>query len=446
MYTYYSRILILVLLVNLISLKISGQQFTPPDWSYDKTIYEVNIRQYSNEGTFKAFEKHLPRLKKLGADILWFMPIHPIGEKNRKGTLGSYYSVKDYKAVNPEFGTIDDFKSIVKTIHKMGMYVIIDWVANHTAWDNNWINDHPDFYTKDSIGNIVPPNPDWTDVADLNFENRELWSEMISALKFWVEECDIDGYRCDVAGMLPIEFWIEARTELEKTKRVFMLAEWETPEMHLAFDMTYDWTLHKTLNGIASGEKTVNDLINHLEEDEQKYPANAFRMQFTSNHDENSWNGTVFERLGDGAETFAVLTCLLPDMPLVYTGQEAGNNKRLSFFEKDPVEWKDYSFAEIYSELFQLKKKNKALHNGERGGKLIFLESSDEENTIAFTRTSGSDKLLAILNLSNQQVEVDLTGESIQGSYKNFFTGKLESFVKKEFFNLRPYEYRVYSK
>ncbi|MCW8810306.1 MAG: alpha-amylase family glycosyl hydrolase [Ignavibacteriaceae bacterium] len=442
----FNKILLSTLLIGLISLKISGQQFSPPDWSYNKAIYEVNVRQYSKEGTFKAFEKHLPKLKQLGADILWFMPINPIGIKNRKGTLGSYYSVKNYTEVNPEFGTLEDFKSMVKLFHKMGMYVIIDWVANHTAWDNPWIKEHPDFYNKDSVGNTISPNPDWTDVADLNYDNKELWKEMIKSLNFWVEECDIDGYRCDVAGMVPIEFWIEARTELEKTKKLFMLAEWDTPAMHLAFDMTYDWGLYKTLNGIAKGEKNVKNLVNHIKRDQQEYPLNAFRMQFTSNHDENSWNGTVFERLGDGAEACAVLTCLVPDMPLVYTGQEAGNAKRLSFFERDPVEWKDYELFNIYSKLFQLKKDNKALLNGEQGGEIIFLKSSDEENIFAFTRVSGKDKVLAVFNLSKNPIEFDLMGENLEGSYRNLFTGKLESFAIRETFKLKAWEYRVYTK
>ena len=446
MHKPFIRISLTTIIICLISVSISAQQFKPPDWSYNKAIYEVNVRQYSEEGTFKSFEKYLPRLKELGADILWFMPINPIGVKNRKGTLGSYYSVQNYKEVNPEFGSLDEFKSMVTLIHKMGMYVIIDWVANHTAWDNPWIEEHPDFYTTDSLGNIISPNPDWTDVADLNYDNKALWSEMIDALKFWVKECDIDGYRCDVAGMVPVEFWIEARTELEKIKNVFMLAEWDTPEIHLAFDMSYDWGLHKTLNGIASEEKTVVDLINHLEKDKQQYPENAFRMQFTTNHDENSWNGTVFERLNDGAEAFAVLTCLVPDMPLVYTGQEAGNTKRLSFFEKDPVEWKDHKFFNIYSKLFQLKKINKAIYNGDRGGEIIFITSSNKENIFAFSRNSGGNKILAVFNLSKNSIEFDLTGETLQGSYKNIFTGKLESFASKESFKLKPWEYKVYGK
>jgi len=436
----------LSLLILLLPFNCNPQNFNPPDWSYDKAIYEVNLRQYTEEGTIKAFEQHLPRLKELGADILWFMPIHPIGKLNRKGNLGSYYSVQDYKAVNPEFGTLNDFKLMVNKIHKMGMYVIIDWVANHTAWDNKLIYDHPEFYITDSLGNIIPPNPDWTDVADLNFDNRNLWKEMIGALKFWVEECDIDGYRCDVSGMVPIEFWIEARTELEKIKNVFMLAEWDTPEQHRAFDMTYDWNLHRILNDIANEEKSVKDLFEHLFKDEKEYSENAFRMQFTSNHDENSWNGTVYERLGDGAEVFAVLTCMVPDMPLVYTGQEAGNKKRLSFFEKDVVDWKEDKFSELYSKLFTLKKENKSLHNGSRGGELIPIKSSDEENIFAITRNSYKDKVCAIFNLSNNENQFTLEGENLTGSYKNFFTGKLETFTTKENFKLGPWEYKIFVK
>jgi len=331
-------------------------------------------------------------------------------------------------------------------IHKMGMYVIIDWVANHTAWDNEWIIDHPEFYTKDSLGNIIPPNKDWTDVADLNYDNQELWVEMIDALKFWVKECDIDGYRCDVAGMVPIEFWIEARTELQKIKDVFMLAEWDTPEIHLAFDMTYDWKIHDIINGIAKKEKTVDDLIQQIEKNKTDFPKNAFRMQFTSNHDKNSWNGTVFERLGDGVETFAALTCVIPDMPLVYSGQEAGNSKRLSFFDKDSIQWKDYKLFNIYSKLFHLKKNNKALLNGDRGGEMVFLECTNKENIFAFTRKADHDKILAIFNLSDQPIEFDLIGATLQGSYRNLYTSELESFLSKESYNFRPWEYRIFTK
>jgi len=430
----------------LLPFTLSAQKFNPPEWSYNKAIYEVNIRQYTKEGNFKAFEQQLPKLKELGADILWFMPIHPIGEENRKGSLGSYYSVKDYKAVNPEFGTLEEFKSLVKMIHKMGMYVIIDWVANHTAWNNQWVVDHPEYYTTDSLGNMISPNMDWTDVADLNYDNQKLWVEMIQSMKFWVEEYDIDGFRCDVAGMVPIEFWMDARTELEKTKKLFMLAEWDTPEIHLVFDMSYDWKIHDIMNGIIKKEKTVTDLIQQIEINQNVFPSNSFRMEFTSNHDKNSWNGTVFERLGDGVETFAVLTCVIPDMPLVYSGQEAGNSKRLLFFEKDTIEWKDYKLFNIYSKLFELKRNNKALFNGDHGGKMIFLECTDEENIFAFTRKADQDKILAIFNLSDQPIEFDLIGGTLLGTYKNLFTGKLESFPSSTSFSLNAWEYRIYTR
>jgi glycosidase len=225
-----------------------------------------------------------------------------------------------------------------------------------------------------------------------------------------------------------------------------MLAEWDTPEQHRAFDMTYDWNLHRILNDIAKEEKSAKDLFKHLLKDEKEYPENAFRMQFISNHDENSWNGTVYERLGSGAEIFAVLTCLVPDMPLVYTGQEAGNNKRISFFEKDAVKWKEDKFSALYSKLFTLKKENKSLRNGSRGGEIIFINSSDTENIFAFTRNGIKDKVLAIFNLSKSEKEFTLEGEILEGSYKNFFSGKLETFTNKESFNLHPWEYKIFVK
>lgn len=325
-------LLIMILFIDL------NAQLKTPDWAQNATIYEVNVRQYTPEGTFAAFQKHLPRLKELGVDILWLMPINPIGEKNRKGTLGSYYSVKDYKDINPEFGNKNDFKNLVDEIHKLGMYVIVDWGANHTAWDHNWVINHPEYYTKDSLGNFVPPVADWADVVDLNYDNTDLRKEMIDALCYWIKDFNIDGYRCDVAGMIPTEFWNNAREELDKIKPVFMLAEWETPDLHeKAFEMTYAWEIHKLLNSIYKGEKSPEDLKDLIVNDKRKFQDYAYRMLFTSNHDENTWNGTEFERLGEAAEMFAALTYVIPGMPLIYNGQEAGFNKRLEFFEKDEI-------------------------------------------------------------------------------------------------------------
>jgi cyclomaltodextrinase / maltogenic alpha-amylase / neopullulanase len=434
----------LIILLCLIAGLTDAQIYSPPGWSYDKTIYEVNIRQFSPGGTFKELEDHLPRLNEMGAGILWLMPIHPIGDDKRKGTLGSYYSVKDYKGINPEFGTADDLKSLVKKIHAMGMFVIIDWVASHTAWNHRWITERPDYYRTDSLGNIVSPVPDWSDVADLNFDNKALWAEMIDALTYWVKEFDIDGYRCDVAGMVPIEFWIESREELEKIKNVFMLAEWDTPEMHLAFDMSYDWNAHHLMNQIAKGEKNVRDFVNHLDNNKNQYPPNAFRMQFTDNHDENSWNGTVFERLGDAVESFAVLTFMIPGTPLIYSGQEAGLNKRLAFFDKDSIDWNEHPFTELYTRLTRLKMKGHSLLSGSLGADLIEINSNQPEKVLAFTRGTRKDKVLALFNLSPYKSDFNLIGENLKGSYKNYFTDDAVSFEETEYFQLEPWEYKIF--
>ncbi|HNI44383.1 MAG TPA: alpha-amylase family glycosyl hydrolase, partial [Chitinophagales bacterium] len=301
------------------------------------SMYEVNIRQFSPEGTFKQVEEQLPRLKSMGVGIVWLMPIHPIGEFNRKGALGSYYSIKDYNAVNPEFGTMDDFKRLVKKCHDLGMFIIIDWVANHSSCDNVWLKTHSDWYTKDKAGNFQPPVADWSDVYDLNYDNPDLQAAMVEAMKFWVTEADIDGFRCDVAEMVPDSFWKKARLALNTlNKPIFMLAEGEKPELHAnGFDATYDWTLHHLINDVAQNKKTVVDLDSYFKTTATKYGKNDYRLQFTSNHDENSWNGTEYERLGSGVKSFAILTATIPGMPLVYSGQESALKKRLKFFEKD---------------------------------------------------------------------------------------------------------------
>jgi glycosidase len=450
--TFPGYLLLLLILIKSNSFAQNNSIVKHPEWSYNSVIYEVNLRQYTEEGTFKSFEEHLPRLKDMGVGILWFMPIHPIGEKNRKGTLGSYYAVKDYKDINPEHGTFGDFKNLVDKIHEMDMYVIIDWVANHTAWDNVWVGEHPEFYTKDSQGNFVPPVSDWSDVIDLNFDNKELWAAMIDAMKFWVEEYDIDGYRCDVAGMIPVEFWIEVRKELDEIKPVFMLAEAWEPELHQAFDMTYSWDIHHLMSDIAKGKKTEDDLRARLEKEEEMYSESAFRMQFTSNHDENTWNGTVYEKFGEAAETFAALSFVIPGMPLIYSGQEAGLDKRLEFFEKDPIEWKENKFASLYTTLCKLKENNKALWNGEKGSELKYLpvfslsSSGLDKNLIdssvfAIERESNGDKVLGIFNLAgNHFKQLGISGD-VDG-YKNIFNDEQ---LPNEF-GLAPWEYKIFYK
>lgn len=422
----------------------ASAQVSTPKWAYNATIYEVNIRQYTPEGTFKAFEKYLPRIKELGVDILWLMPINPIGEKNRKGTLGSYYSVKDYEEINPEFGTKNDFKTLVDSIHQEGMYVIIDWVANHTAWDNVWVKTHPEFYTRDSLGNFVPPVPDWQDAIDLNYDNKELWKAMIDAMKYWVKNFNIDGFRCDVAGMVPTKFWNKARAELDKIKPIFMLAEWETPEMHKkAFNMTYAWEVNRTMTAIYSGKKNAEDLKNQIIKDLKTYPKNAFRMQFTTNHDENSWDGTEFERLGNAAAMFAVFTDVIPGMPLIYNGQEAGFNRRLNFFEKDLIDWKESKFFELYKKLTHLKKYHQALWNGKKGGSIEFIPSNDDKNILAFIRQKANDKIFAVFNMSSNEKTVSINSSKISDNYTDFDTG--EKFQVKNKFDLvmKPWSYKL---
>jgi glycosidase len=371
-----------------------------PDWSYDDVMYEVNIRQYSEEGTFRAFAEQIPRLKEMGVDILWLMPIHPIGEKNRKGSLGSYYSIKDYKAVNPEFGNLDDFKALVDLAHQHEMKVIIDWVANHSAWDANWVETNPEFYTKDSTGAIIPPNPDWTDVADLDYNNPDLHIAMIDAMKFWVETCDIDGFRCDVAGEVPMAFWDEAIKNLRAIKPLFMLAEWDDPKMHSSFNATYGWGYHHTLMEIGKGHYNLDSLSTYFLKDMERYPAEAFRLRFNTNHDENSWKGTEKELFGDLDYNFQVLAFTAPGMPLIYSGQESGLNKRLEFFEKDAIDWNNYQHAEFFKELSSLKHDHQVLHAGSAGGAMTIVEVNPETGMFVFDRFNNESKLRVVMNCS----------------------------------------------
>lgn len=416
------------------------------EWSKKATIYEVNIRQYTPEGTFSAFQKHLPELKKLGVDILWLMPINPIGVQNRKGSLGSYYSIQDYKAVNPEFGTMEDFRKLVSEIHKLGMHVIIDWVANHTAWDNVWVKSHPEFYTKDEKGNFVPPVADWTDVIDLNYDNKELWNFMIDAMNYWIKESNIDGFRCDVAAMVPTEFWIEARKHFTKSKKnIFMLAEANENYLHQVFDMTYNWPLKDLMNDVAQGKKNPKAIKEYFENEKKEYNKDDYRMVFTTNHDENSWNGTEYERLGDAAETFAVLCGTVKGMPLIYTGQEAGMNKRLRFFDKDTVDWKPNKMREIYTKLSELKRNNRALWNGASGGEMNFVNTGNE-NVLAFAREKGKNIVVSIFNLSPKQQNVKFDFKNISGKLTDVFGNKKMSFNGTIELNLEPWNYKIYSR
>jgi len=382
----------------------------------DGVIYEANIRQYSESGKFEDFTKDIYKLKDLGVKIIWLMPIHPISKTNRKGTLGSYYSISDYKAVNPEFGNKDDLDKLIKEAHKHDMLVILDWVANHTGWDHKWIKNKPDYYTKNENGEITDPiNPTtgeswgWTDVADLNFDNMEMQNEMIKAMEYWVKEHDIDGYRLDAAHSCPVSFWKKSIERLKKIKNVLMLAEsdgYHTGGFELIelFDMSYNWSGHHVLNRIYKKENNSEDLKLNINRNLNDYSSKHVLMNFTSNHDENTWAGTVFGRYGDGAKTFAALTYFLPGIPLIYNGQEYGLNKRLEFFEKDFIAKKQSDFYEFYSNLNSLKKENNIL-DIDSEIKFEIIETNNK-NLICYKRTKNNDSMYFVANLSEESQEI----------------------------------------
>lgn len=415
-----------------------------PEWVKTSTMYEVNIRQYTAEGTFNAFSAHLPRLKELGADILWLMPVHPIGEINRKGPLGSYYSVKDYKGINPEFGNMDDFKTLVKMTHDLGMFLVIDWVPNHSSWDNPLITQHPEWYEKDSLGNMFSPF-DWTDVVQFDYDQDGLRDYMTETLQWWLDETGIDGFRFDVAHQIPVDYWNELRPDLQKTKPgVLLLAEAENRELHeKAFDITYAWEFHHLMNSVAKQEKTVYHLNEYFDKASNEYHENDIRLYFTSNHDENSWNGTVWERMGPAAEIMAVLTYGIPGMPLIYSGQEAGLDHRLLFFEKDEIVWKDHPFTALYTSLNKLKEENPALWNPGFGGEMIEITNDQPDKTLTFLRQKGENQVLFILNLSPGETTVTLSGLSGPEVYTDFFDGQTIS-LEKPLFDLGGWEYKVF--
>lgn len=418
------------------------KQVKHPDWTTNVSIYEVNIRQFTPEGTFEALEGHLPRIKKLGTDIIWLMPIHPIGVENRKGSLGSYYSVKDYKGINPEFGDSVSFKRFVERAHNEGLKVIIDWVANHSAWDNELVTTHPEWYERDSTGNMHSPF-DWTDVVKFDFTVPELRNYMIDAMKYWVTNYDIDGFRCDVAGEVPMDFWNTARTELDKIKPVFMLAEAEGPQFHTAFDMTYGWEFHHLLNKIYKGEAGPNDVENYLRKNDTLYPEDAYRMYFITNHDENSWNGTEFERHEKAVESFFALCTVIPGMPLVYTGQESALNKRLKFFEKDQVDWGTYPMAEYYQTILSLKSSHPALYNGKEGGSWKRIKTDSDDKVFVVLRTKSNNQVLGIFNMNAEPVTVALNDEDFRNNFRTLFTGETVMLDKNTRITVPGWSYQI---
>lgn len=411
---------------TLMSVSCSQEKAEPahPEWAYDAVIYEMNVRQYTTEGTLAAAAQHLPRLKELGTDVVWLMPIYPIGVKERKGTLGSYYAISDYCDVNPEFGTLADFDAFLDEAHKEGLKVILDWVANHTSPDAKWIDGKPlDWYERDSLGNTIVQY-DWTDIAALNYDNEDMRHEMRESMRFWLDR-GIDGFRCDMACEVPMDFWKGTIDSLgNEFGHIYMLAEGEDPQLHEAgFDASYSWELHHMLNAIAQGRSNADSLRNYLSRNVERFGEDAFRLMFTSNHDENSWAGTEFERMGDAAEVMAALTFTLPQgQPLIYTGQEVGFDHRFLFFEKDPISgWDENGHTSTYRELCALRHSRPALRPGKEGSYEILSSGTEsvDDNVLAFRRMNCNDTVTVIANLSALPVEASVlttAGEEIQFS------------------------------
>ena len=423
-----------------------AQEASHPKWAYDATIYELNTRQLTPEGTFRAAEAVLPALRDNGIDILWIMPCQPIGKITRKGTLGSYYSIIDYCQINPEFGTLDDFKHFLARAHELGFKVILDWVANHTAPDSKWTQ-NPGWHYRDSAGNLMVQY-DWTDISKLDYHNQDMRREMLKAMRWWMDEVGIDGFRCDVAGEVPTDFWNWAMADLRKSHPdMFTLAEDEDKAQELtetAFDMYYGWTLHHIMNEVAQGKKSVPDLWAYFAKAEQLRPR-AIRMNFITNHDENSWNGTEFERMGDAVNLMAAFCYVVPGMPMIYTGQLVGNHHRLQFFEKDQIDH-DVTFAKetLYRRLNQLREENPALQSNELGAPMKRLPS-DNDHVFAMVRPSKQNTVLVVMNMSAEQqtVTLDLTGYT--GKY-TCLCGKTHKLKNHEVLTLRPWQYKILKK
>ncbi len=419
--------------------------FKQLEWANQANIYEVNTRQYTPEGTFNAFAKHLPRLADMGVEILWFMPVTPISLEGRQGTLGSYYAVSDYTGVNPEFGTLDDFKSLVEQAHASGMKVIVDWVANHTGKDNAWSKEYPDWYKLDAQGNFTEVNG-WVDVIDLNYENQEMRKAMIEAMKYWITEANIDGFRCDMAHLVPLDFWIEARKECDILRPMYWLAETDTEEYLQVFDASYAWEWMVDSAAVIKHRMTTEKMMSVLMKYATQCSDHSQKLMFTTNHDENSWNGTEYEKYGDAAKAFAVFTNTWRGIPLVYSGQELPNYKRLKFFDKDYIEWTEDKPAlhDFYKTLFTLRKHCNVFHCG---ADLLPLETGHNDKIIAFICKDGSDKALMLFNFSDaDRVSFTISHEELEDKFQNIFSLMSFDFNKQMSFEMQPWQYIVYEK
>lgn len=415
------------------------KNFSAVEWIQTANLYEVNTRQYTPEGTFNAFKEHIPRLSKMGINVLWFMPVNPISHKLRQGSRGSYYACSDYKAINPEYGNLEDFKALVKYAHEHGLKVIIDWVANHTGADHVWINEHPEYYKKNDQGEFYDNN-NWVDVYDLNYYDQGMRQAMVDAMEYWIRECDIDGFRCDMAHLVPLDFWRETRKYLDGIKPLFWLAETEQINYDQVFDCIYAWAwMHKT-EDYAKGKLGVNDLLKCLENMKAKFPL-AIHLFFTVNHDENSWNGTEYEKYGDSALPLAVFSATWTGIPLIYSGQEIPNHKRLNFFEKDLIDWSQgIKLEDFYTRLLTLNKEHPALRSCSETNYIIL--HSEDPHILAYTRNCEQKSVLVVLNLSGHPAQT-LLAHGLHGKFRDVFTDDIETLANTSEFILPAGGYKV---
>lgn len=429
--------------------KSMNSTFKPLEWVKNTNVYEVNIRQYTAEGTFNAFLKELPRLREMGVSTLWFMPITPIAQKNKKGPLGSPYACSDYTSINPEFGTLDDFKNLVKQAHALGFKVIIDWVANHTGWDHVWTKSHPDYYLKDEKTNDFKIASGMDDIIELDYKNPALRKAMIEAMQYWVKACDIDGFRCDLASWVEVDFWKEARPQVDAVKPLFWLGEFDeldNPDYKPVFDCSYSWTwMHKTEDFYKKHESL--DVLDSLLMRYDTMVHNSMNLWFTTNHDENSWNGTEYDKYGDMAKALAVFSFTWNGVPLIYSGQELPNHKKLKFFEKDAIEWNGkYELHDFYKALLTLKTNNPALRAGDEAVTTYRLQTGGATHVLAWLRKNGEHEVLTLLNMGNAATRFNLNAKIVSGKYRNVFDGKEIEVHGNMQFELEPWSCLVFEK
>ncbi len=409
-------------------------------WGNGSNIYEVNVRQYTKAGTINAFVEHLPRLKEMGISVLWLMPITPISIAKRQGSYGSYYAASSYVDIDPLYGTHADFEKFIAKSHELGLKVIIDWVANHTGYDHQWTSKYPQFYHRDTAGNFTGLHG-WIDVIDLNYTIPEMRKEMITSMKHWISKFDIDGFRCDMARTVPLDFWLEARAECDTLKPLLWLAECEVFEYHEVFDLTYGWEAMRAIDKYFSTGEIKLLQIKEILNTYGKYPAGARKLLFTSNHDENTYYGTEYEKYGEAAQAVAVFTCTWPGIPLIYSGQELPNKKRLAFFEKDEIEWNgNVALHDFYKTLLNFRKNNKAMQDG---ASVLILNTSNED-LLAFLCRKEEDKVLVLLNFGKQKIDFGFNHPAAAGNYTDLFSKEKISLERKQFYSFERGEYKVY--